>query len=244
MKIMKILKNSNLKTSLGIRALIAKLAGCAVLLGAANLALGQLNQGTAKTWTGGAGDYKFGTSGNWNPSGAPASGSGDIAIWDTNGLTGNIGGNVLQVTNAASNSSNPGMTLQVTGNHTNGLSVIATGSGNPLRLGTNSLVIASGSGPVSLGNGGANAFQIALVLGAGNNNFFTNNSAYPATINSDVYWVMGGGNNHNITLCGSGGWNLYNQWDPNNTGSGGSVDQMIINGTGTVTYAPTNAPGI
>ncbi len=234
----------NQKTYSGIKALIAKLAACAVLLAATNPALAQLNQGTPKTWTGTTGDYKFGTGNNWNTGSAPASGSGDIAIFDTNGLTGNLPGNVLQVTNASANSSNPGMTLYVTSNHVNGLSIIATGSGNPLRLGTNSLVIDSGSGPVSLGNSGPNAFQVALALGSGNNNYFTNNSAYPATIGSDVYWIMGGGNNHNITLCGSGGWNLYNQWDPNNTGSGGSVDQMIISGTGTVVYAPTNAPGI
>jgi autotransporter-associated beta strand protein len=244
MKTVKTLQNSHLKMPLGIWAPIAKLGFCAVLLASANLAFGQLNSGTARTWMGTSGDYKMGTAGNWSPSGAPASGSGDIAIWDTNGLTGNVAGNVLQVTNAAGNSSNPGMTLQVTGNHTNGLSIIATGSGNPLRLGTNSLVIASGSGAVSLGNGGANAFQIALALGSGSFNYFTNNSSFPTTINSDVYWVMGGGNLHYITLCGSGSWNLYNQWDPNNTGSGGACDQMIINCAGTVNYAPTNATGI
>jgi autotransporter-associated beta strand protein len=241
---MKAITNHNSNAPLGRESLISTLAMCGVLLVAANSAFGQLNGGTARTWTGGGNDYKFGTAANWTGSVAPASGSGDIAIWDTNGLTGNVAGNVLQVTNAASNSSNPGMTLQVTGNHTNGLGIVSTGSGNPLRLGTNSLVIASGSGPVSLGNGGTSAFQIALVLGAGSIDYFTNNSSYPATINSDVYFVMGGGNPHYITMCGSGGWNLYNQWDPNNTGSGGSADQMIIDGTGTVTYAPTNAPGI
>jgi fibronectin-binding autotransporter adhesin len=241
---MKTIPNHSLTSYFAANAIIRKLALCAVLLAATNTSFGQLNSGTARTWTGAFGDYKMGTASNWNPSGAPASGSGDIAIWDTNGLTGNVAGNVLQVTNAASNSSNPGETLQVTGNHTNGLTIVSTGSGNPVRLGTNSLVIASGSGPVSLGNSGANAFQVALALGAGNNNYFTNNSAYPATINSDVYWIMGGGNNHNITMCGTGDWNLYNQWDPNNTGSGGAASQMIINSGGTVTYAPTNAPGI
>ena len=40
MKTMKTLKINNLKTSLGVRALIAKLAGCAVLLTTANLAGG------------------------------------------------------------------------------------------------------------------------------------------------------------------------------------------------------------
>lgn len=215
---------------------------CGVLLAAANLALGQLNQGTARTWTGGGADYKLGSSANWNPSGAPASGSGDIAIWDTGGLTGNVAGNVLQVTNAAGNSSNPGMTLQVTGNHTNGLTIVSTGGSN-LRLGTNSLVIASGSGPVSLGNGGPNQFPVALALGGGNANYFTNNSAYPATINSDVNFTMGGGNLHYVTLCGSGSWNLYNNWAPINN-SGGSQDQMIINCAGMVTYAPTNEAGI
>ena len=244
MKTMKTPTNRHLKSSLGIGTIIAKFAACAALLAATNLAFGQLNQGTPKTWTGAAGDYIFGTGNNWNTGTAPSSGSGDIAIWDTNGLTGNIEGNVLQVTNRSSNSSNPGMTLYVTSNHVNGFSIIATGSGNPLRLGTNSLVIDSGSGPVSLGNSGPNAFQVALVLGSGNNNYFTNNSSHTATINSDVYWVMGSGNNHNIALCGSGDWNLFNQWSPQNAGSGGAASQLIINGTGTVVYAPTNASGV
>ena len=243
---MKSAKSSNRNPSQRIRALIARLAFCAVLLSAANSAFAQLNQGTARWWTGTSGDYKMGTANNWTNSagatGAPASGSGDIAIWDLGGLTGNIAGNVLQVTNAAGNSSNPGETLQVTGNHTNGLTIVATG-GSALRLGTNSLVIASGSGPVSLGNGGANQFPVALVLGSGGFNYFTNNSAYTATINSDVNFTMGGGNLHYITLCGSGSWNLFNNWAPVNN-SGGSQDQMIINCAGTVTYAPTNETGI
>ena len=243
---MKTLKNSKLKTSLRIKALIAKLVFCVAYLVAGNLAFGQLNQGTARWWTGTSGDYKPGTAGNWTNSagatGAPASVSGDIAIWDTGGLTGNIAGNVLQVTNAAGNSSNPGETLQVTGNHTNGLTIVASGA-SALRLGTNSLVIANGSGAVSLGNGGGNSFPVALVLGAGSINFFTNNSAYPATINSDVNWTMGGGNLHFITLCGSGSWNINCNWAPVNN-SGGSQDQMIINCAGTVTYAPTNLAGI
>ncbi|HLP76174.1 MAG TPA: autotransporter-associated beta strand repeat-containing protein, partial [Candidatus Paceibacterota bacterium] len=195
---------------------------------AANVAFGQ----TTRSWTGGAGDFKLATAGNWNPSGSPAGGSSDILQWDGTAATGN-----LLVTNASALDASPGLNLNVTAEHTGSLTIVGTAR---LRLNNNSLAIASGAGAFSFGNGAAVAFPIPLAgSGGGAVHAWTNNSAYTATINSEVYFLMGGGGAHTLALGGTGNWNVYSQLQAQNGGAGLA---LTVNGSGTVVYAPTNAP--
>ncbi|HEX9048368.1 MAG TPA: autotransporter-associated beta strand repeat-containing protein, partial [Verrucomicrobiae bacterium] len=218
------------KTSFNFRKRVVRVTAAAVLLSAASLASAQ----TTRSWIGTAGDFKLGTASNWSPSGTPSGTTQDTMQWDGTAATGN-----LQVTNASALDLNPGLNVNVTAAHTGSLTIVGTAR---LRLCTNSLTIANGAGAFSFGNGaGTTAFPIPLAgIGNGAVHAWTNNSAFTATINSEVYFLMGGGGGHTLALGGTGNWNVFANLKAQNSNAGLA---LTVNGPGTVNYAPTNAPG-
>jgi hypothetical protein len=112
-KIMRAPANYHLNTTARVRALIAKLGACGVLLVAANLAFSQ----TTRSWTGTARDFRLATANNWSPTGTP--GASDTMRWDATAATRN-----LQVPNAGSLDGDPGNTFNVTADHPGSFAVL------------------------------------------------------------------------------------------------------------------------
>ncbi|MDR3459764.1 MAG: autotransporter-associated beta strand repeat-containing protein [Verrucomicrobiae bacterium] len=82
-----------------------------------------------------------------------------------------------------------------------------------------------------------------LAFGAGGNGSthgWTNNSANPVTINTNCYFLMGGGGSHTLNLAGAGSFILNNTIQAQN----GANLNLTVNGSGTVTLAGTPTPGI
>ncbi len=223
---------------------IAKVAACAVLLTAGSAFADTF------LWTGAFDGYTFQNTNNWSPVtvGRPSGGSADVLLFD--GAT-NVD---LVLTNGPQNSfdGSPGLFIHITGNQTNAVTFVesnslAGGANNPrIRLngrtgtGTNALFVEAGAGPVTFGNGGSYAFPIALANGANCVHLFTNNSAYPVTFNSDICWVMGGGNLHTNLFAGSGDWVLNGKFQA--TTGGGAALALVVAGTGTLTLGDAAAP--
>lgn len=213
-----------------LRTTIARIAACGIVLTAANYSFGQ----SLYEWTGLANDFRLGSANNWSPNNVPSSGASDTMQWDYLAATGN-----LIVTNNSALDTSPGLNLNVTADHTGSLTIV--GAGPRLRLNTNSLTIANGAGAFNLGYGSTTVgFPIALAgVGNGAVHAWTNDSAFTATIWSEVNFVMGGGGGHTLLLAGLGNWNVYSQLQAQNSGAGLA---LTVAGSGTVFYAPTNAP--
>ena len=227
---MKTSVTSNMGIYSRIKTSIAAVAACGVFLAATNVTLGQ----TTYEWTGLAGDFRLGSANNWTPNNTPSGGASDIMQWDATAATGN-----LLVTNASALDTSPGLNLNITSDHTGSLTIVGTGP--RLRLNTNSLTIANGAGAFNFGYGSPTvAFPVALAgVGNGAVHAWTNDSTSTATLWSELNFVMGGGGGHTLLLAGTGNWNVYSQLQAQNSGAGLA---LTVAGSGTVLYAPTNAP--
>src|SRR5450756_1528631 len=191
-----------MKTKLTILKRLAILCGTL----ATTAAFGQ----TVHTWTGVTDGINISTSGNWNPSGAPNGGTGDIAQWDgvtTSNLTLNC--------NTGIGNSTPGLNFLFTVNQVNSVGFVSTTAAS----GTTGLssITNNGTGAVSIGDGTANVLNLAVRSPGTTVNFayvifneMLNNSASPATIYPNVKWVAGGGNAHTFAFDGTGDWLVTN----------------------------------
>lgn len=112
----------------------------------------------------------------------------------------NYGNNVL-----AGSAGNQGLNLNFTSAQTESVS-IDTGA-NTASLRMNGLTVAAGAGAFSLGNN-TDAFNITLGGTAGETHTWTNDSASPVTVGSDVTFGLGGGGTHTLAVGGSGSWNI------------------------------------
>ena len=160
-----------------------------------------------KIWDGGA-------AGTGTDLATPANWSGDTlpAVNDTLQWNGTAPGDLSLALNASTAlAGGNGYFIDVTATQTGSLlidNVTTNVSTNGIRL-TN-ITIAAGTGAFSLGNGSGTS---VLILGSGtapaNANTWTNNSSNAATIASDVIWANGGAvANRQLTLTGSGDWNM------------------------------------
>lgn len=212
-----------------IQSAATKLLVCTGLL-AASAALA-----VDRTWTNSVSDNLLATAINWSPNGTPSSAS-DNLIWD-----GTAPGNLV-LTNAGALDTNPGFNINVTSGQTGALTIVeGIGNSGRIRLNTK-LQVDSGAGAVTFGSVDTPALPLALAgIGNGAVHGWTNNSANPVTINTNVYYVMGGGGSHTLSLAGSGNFILKNSIQAQN--SGGNLN-LSVNGSGTVTLVGTPSPGI
>jgi len=220
-----------MKTKLTILKRLAILCGTL----ATTAAFGQ----TVHTWTGVTDGINISTSGNWNPSGAPNGGTGDIAQWDgvtTSNLTLNC--------NTGIGNSTPGLNFLFTVNQVNSVGFVSTTAAS----GTTGLssITNNGTGAVSIGDGTANVLNLAVRSPGTTVNFayvifneMLNNSASPATIYPNVKWVAGGGNAHTFAFDGTGDWLVTNGLTMAN-GTGQFVRKY---GSGKLTWAGPSIAG-
>lgn len=214
-------------------ALIKMLAACLSVM-AASSALA-----TTYTWTNSAGtSLSLNASTNWSPNGVPSSGAGDTMVWN-----GTAAGN-LDLVMTADITGNPGVFASLTSGQTGYVTITNNAANRAIRFNQgNSLSIASGAGALTFGAGGGSPafpFQIALGVGNGAVHNWTNNSANPVTINTNVYFVMGGGGSHTLNTAGAGNFVFNNTIQPNN----GANLNLTVNGPGSVTVMGTYAPGV
>lgn len=126
---------------------------------------------------------------------------------------------------------NPGLDLSLTAGQTSSLNI---DSGlNTLSFRMNNLAVAAGAGAFSLGNS-ANTFNITLGGNAGETHTWTNDSASPVTLGSDVVFGLGGGGTHTLVLGGSGGWSV------NKIGAASGALALNVRKTGAGTLSLTN----
>jgi autotransporter-associated beta strand protein len=210
------------------------------LIGLSLMAAGTASAFNTYTWTGAASDLYLGNTNNWSPitAAGPVASGGDIIQW-----SGLAAGNLILTNGLANFDSNPGFQLRMNAAQTGAVTIVMSNSaGGRMRLtGTNTIFIDSGAGALSIGNGGATPFPIALAgRGNGEVHSCTNNSANTATFNSEVYFLMGGGGSHTLALAGTGNWALSNSFQPQN----GAAMGLTVNGPGTTTLVGTPTPGV
>lgn len=215
-----------------IRGAALKLLACVGLL-AASSALAA----TTYTWTNSTGMSLNGNT-NWSPNGVPSGSAADTMQWN-----GTAPGN-LDLALTASINQNNGLFMNVTAGQTGNLTITNGAANLALRFNQgNSLLVASGAGAVTFGTGGGNPatpFQLAMGVGNGAVHSWTNNSANPVTIHTNCYFGLGGGGSHTLSLGGSGDFILNNSIFSQNSSS----LSLNVNGSGTVSLAGVQAPGV
>ena len=176
------------------------------------------------TWSGtSGGDIGWPT--NWTGGVLPSAATPDTAQWN-NTPTGalSLAFNTNSLAGAAGNA---GINLNMTALNTGSLS-IDSGATNISSLRLGNITNAVGSGGLTLGDG-ANTFNITLG-GAASTQTWQNDSANPATINSDVVIGLGGAAAHTLLLQGAGNWTFNNA-----LANGGGTLTLTKAGAGTLT---------
>lgn len=183
------------------------------------------------TWDGaGAGGTALETAANWTGDVLPSPAVPDTATWD-----GTVAGN-LSLTYAAGlggAAGNAGLNLNLTATQTDTVSIDSS-TNTSIRL--NNVTLDSSSGAFTLGDGvgtGATAFAITLGGGASTQTW-TNNSANTATVNSDVWFGLGGGGIHAMLFTGSGTWDVKNNLTVSNAATAGVQFSLQKTGAGTL----------
>jgi len=212
-----------------IRTALSSLAICACLLAAGAVSA------AVRTWDGEAGDNMLGNITNWSGNTLPVPGSADTMLFD-----GTVAGNLVLTNNGAFDA-NPGVFFNVAGTQTGNLTIVENfGNGGRIRLGSNCVSVASGAGALTFGSGGATTnLPIAMGIGNGTIHGCTNNSANPVTFASDVFYIMGGGGAHTLSLGGTGDWQVNSSLQAQN--SGGS-QALAVRGSGTVNLVGAATP--
>jgi autotransporter-associated beta strand protein len=159
----------------------------------------------------GATSNDIGVAGNYNTSSVPNVSNGDIIYFNgSSALTALTYGGQL-----GGSAGNPGLSLNIGSGQTAGLGFDSGSVATAIRLGGvgsnvsggsgTAITIAAGAGAVTFGDGSG---TFAITLGGVNfsTQYLTNNSAYAATINSDVVLGFGGGTPHAVVFNGTGGW--------------------------------------
>jgi fibronectin-binding autotransporter adhesin len=182
------------------------------------------------TWNGAAADSIWDNPTNWVGVVAPVGTSGDTAQFD-----GTQAGALALTWKGTNDAGAPGLILNMLGTQTSPLSIDSDGvTTTGLRL--QGLYVNSGAGQLTLGNGvgtwGA-ASQFAVAVNGG----FTNYSAYPVEVKSDVGFGSSGGSARTLTLWGN--WNFHNNLHLTGTGSMSySLQSGIMNYDGVSTAFP------
>ena len=232
----------NTKNNPGIKMKINS-AVIRLLIGISLVAFGTIHAASLKTWVGTAGNNLLSNTNNWSPltTTLPSASGNDTILFN-----GSQAGSLVLTNNSAFDAS-PGLLMQVAGTQTGSLTIVQTNGGTGrIRFGTNSLIVNSGAGAVTIGNSGATPFPIALGTGPngtgnGTVHAWTNNSANTVTLGSDIFFLMGGGGAHTLALSGTNNWLLNSSFQAQNSGS---TLALTINGSGTVNLVGTPTPTV
>ncbi len=198
--------------------------------------------GATITWSGGDGTGTLlPAATNWVGGVTPNSASGDIGQFD-----GVASGNLFLTMGTSGgnlNNGTPGVSFIVTGNQTGSLNFSSTVSGGSANLALDGIGITNGAGPFSIGNGGANVFNIICRPSSSSSpgplHLWVNNSATPAIIYPNVRMQAGGGNPHQLQFDGTGDWNITN----NLFFANGPVLFIVKAGSGKMTWAGPSIGG-
>ncbi len=178
------------------------------------------------TWTG-AFNNEVGIAPNWTPI-LPGP-TNDVMRWD-----GTQSGTLFLVyaTNTLGGTAgNVGLNLLLASTQTDAVNI---DSGTTASFRLNNITVAGGAGALTLGGGGS-TFNITSG-GAAGTSFWTNNSANPVTLGTNVVFGTGGAAARDIFLGGSGNFVFSNSFTLSNAGSLG----VIKDGTGTAVLTHTN----
>ena len=184
--------------------------------------------GALHTWTGGGNGTgtELGAVTNWDGA-LPNAANNDIGQF--NGVpAGNL--SLVYALNTL-NTFGVMFNLITTSNQIGSVTINAPAAGNANNQRFNCFTNASGAGAFTFGGG--NTRQLVYTEGtAPATHSWENNSTNPVTINNNVQFVMGGGNDHTNVFGGTGNW-IINQSMRANNGAGIKVTK---NGSGTMTW--------
>ncbi|TAL01607.1 MAG: hypothetical protein EPO07_08210, partial [Verrucomicrobia bacterium] len=142
------------------------------------------------------------TAANWYGGVLPSVSVPDTAQWTNSGNFSLTHGGTAY----AGAAGNAGINLNIAATATGSLSLDSAANTSPIRM--NNLVIASGAGAFTFGDG-AGVFNFTLGGAAGTQSW-TNDSSSTATISADCSFGLGGGGAHTLVLAGSGNWSFAN----------------------------------
>lgn len=201
----------------------------------ANIAAGDLNQGTNWTVNGALGA-------NFDAGGVPRPDFQDGVTWGDEMLfDGRTTGSLSLTQNGGSQANGGGsgqaygLRIHLSANQTNPVtikSLVAVSGG--MRM--NYFLADAGSGGLIIGDHSGNCLDLLGGVLNGQVFGFTNNSTVPAQITESVRWRMGGAGAHPHIFQGTGDWIVNNHMRSANS----SAILMQIEGPGTVTWAGTN----
>lgn len=189
-----------MKQKPSLRFLVKTLAPL-VVLGAAQLTYAQ----TVRTWdAGGTPNNSLDIAANWSGDAVPNGATNEVATWDGTAP----GPQALNYTAAGTGAplgASTGVSFNFLGTQTEPVTFNETSGTAGIRI--QNLTVASGAGAVTFG-GVAGTDYLNLGSTAFVNHAFTNNSANPVTFGSDVAFGAGNAVTHNLTLTGTGNWNV------------------------------------
>lgn len=190
-----------MKQKLAPRFLVKTLSPLLLLAASAHLTYAQ----TVRTWDGGGTpNNNLDIAANWSGDAVPNGATNEVATWD-----GTVPG-PLSLTYTAAGTGAPlgastGISFNFLGTQTEPVTFNESSGTAGIRI--HHLTVASGAGAVTFG-GIAGADFLNLGSTAVVNHAFTNNSSNPVTFGSEVAFGAGNAVTHNLTLTGSGNWNV------------------------------------
>jgi fibronectin-binding autotransporter adhesin len=199
---------------------------------------GDLNMGT--NWTRIVGPSTGGT----DAGGVPRPDFQDGVIWgDEMQFNGQTTGAVIATQNGGSQANGGGsgqpygLHIHLTANQTAPVTLYTRAGGASGGMRMNSIQIDAGAGQFSLGSNSLTGV-LDIVGGVLNGQIFpfTNNSTFPAVVNPDTRYRMGGAGSHPFMFAGTGDWIVNNHMRSANQSS----IQVEKFGSGTMTWTGTN----
>ena len=188
-----------------------------------------------RTWTNSA-SIDIGLAANWDPNGAPNGANQDTAQWD-----GVVPGTLsLRYITGWGNSGygTSGVNLLLTVNQVSDVTILAPSSADSPAAGIFGITNNSATATLHLGES-STAHQLMFATRPGNAGTvhgFANNSANPATMDSSVNWVAGGGVACVMEFSGTGDWIVNHNLRDNNSGAG--PISVTLDGPGKLTWTP------
>ncbi|RYD39231.1 MAG: hypothetical protein EOP85_16320, partial [Verrucomicrobiaceae bacterium] len=191
---------------------------------------------TTRTWDGGGiPPINMDVPANWSGDTVPGGAAGDTLQWD------GTAPDALSLTYTAAGTgaglaAGQGVFINILGSQTAPLTINEASGTVGLRI--RDLTVASGAGALTFGGILGTDY---LNLGSGSllNHTWTNNSANPVTLSSDVTIGAGGAAVHALTLTGSGNWNIQNSLIKSDQGT----INVIKDGSGTMNLSTVNSLG-
>ncbi|RYD19686.1 MAG: hypothetical protein EOP88_18030 [Verrucomicrobiaceae bacterium] len=201
-----------MKQKLAPRFLVKTLAPLLLIGASAHLTYAQ----TVRTWDGGGTpNINMDIAANWSGDAVPNGTTNEVAQWD-----GTVPG-ALSLTYTAAGTGAPlgnttGISINIAGTQTDSLTINEASGTAGIRI--QNLTVASGAGALTFG-GLVGVDNLNLGASAFTNHTFTNSSSNPVTFESDVVFGAGQAVTHNLTLTGTGNWNVKSSLEKGGMGT-------------------------